>query len=359
MITNLTKINQFLSTALSGGNFLPRVYEDAKKLHKGKIKVYKTTRNGQLIRVKADRIKKLLKSKRDEFGLRLCLLPNCSAFHIKLQSYNPLLLAFGIISRYGSQRKIVTYKNRSANRYLLYQYYRLYKSYTNKQGELYFKITTQLQILSKSYMVAVLHYKDKNLYRKYRQDKLQRLIKEITTIRGMLMPPHVLRAYRSGRLTGDNLMRHYINYKRVYLSKGTTWRPLGVPNISWRIFNSMLLIPLTGYIPVSNNQQGFVPYRGTLTAWHEVVTKVLPSRNILEIDFEGYFPSITSDYVSESLEKLELPVPPYIIKYLENMNYSRPHLTFNEKKDHTGILLPDFLHGYDFAYSLKEDYVKR
>jgi len=96
----------------------------------------------------------------------------------------------------------------------------------------------------------------------------------------------------------------------------------------------MLLHPLTGYFTVSNSQHGFVPHRGTLTAWRILLDKILDSRNILELDFEGFYPSITSDMVLEGCLQLKRRCPSEVLHFYKEMSDSKPRLTFDADQDH-------------------------
>jgi len=104
----------------------------------------------------------------------------------------------------------------------------------------------------------------------------------------------------------------------------------------------MLLVPLTHYFEIGASQHGFVPQRGTLTAWKTLMSEVIPSRNILEIDFEGYFPSIQPDMVSKCM--VDHQVPSWVIEFYYLLNGSKPVQSFT-LKDHTAesVKLPDFL----------------
>jgi len=49
------------------------------------------------------------------------------------------------------------------------------------------------------------------------------------------------------------------------------------------------------------SQHGFIPGRGTLTAWIEIVRKVIKSRFIFETDLKQFFPSISVELIERKL----------------------------------------------------------
>jgi hypothetical protein len=102
---------------------------------------------------------------------------------------------------------------------------------------------------------------------------------------------------------------------------------LGVPTIAWRIYLSMLLLPLNGFYDIDENQHGFQPGKGTLTAWRDLLPNLLKTRNVLEVDFEACFPSITAKMSQIALSranKTGLIMPPEFTKYFFALNCSKP-----------------------------------
>lgn len=77
--------------------------------------------------------------------------------------------------------------------------------------------------------------------------------------------------------------------------------------------NNILLVFLSPYI--SSSQHGFLPGRGTATAWYQIYSEVLSSDNIFEFDLRKYFDSINLDYLSDMLLKIGMD-PKYVEAYV-------------------------------------------
>jgi hypothetical protein len=148
------------------------------------------------------------------------------------------------------------------------------------------------------------------------------LLKEVNKMRGCITSKDSFQAtLRKGYLsktTFNPLLKHH----RAYLPKGDTYRPLGVPTLTWRIYTNLWLTMLNGFYTVHSYQQGFVPHRGTLTAWKKVSHHVLDSSNIYEVDFKGFFPSIKPSLVSLFLNSKGCPK--YLTDYLLDLGTSYP-----------------------------------
>jgi hypothetical protein len=55
------------------------------------------------------------------------------------------------------------------------------------------------------------------------------------------------------------------------------------------------------------NQHGFVPGRGTMTAWKTIINEVIKAKDIYEIDLKRAFDSVSLSYIAKTLHKYGLP----------------------------------------------------
>jgi len=129
-----------------------------------------------------------------------------------------------------------------------------------------------------------------------------------------------------------------LKYKRVYIPKekpdGTkTWRPLGVPTKEWRLvlhmWTNFMQIMLEKHMLKS--QHGFIPGRGTMSAWQEILNKVITKNYIYECDLKQFFPSVSVLKVVEVLN--ENKFLNFIKGYIINITKACPELPKEEWLD--------------------------
>lgn len=184
-------------------------------------------------------------------NITILRLPNISEFEINLGTFDPLMLANGILQRIKPEMNFQTYRNGKCNRYLLYITWKLLKLHETDK-ELYWHFAYSLLSSSNAYLIACMWQIDKNLYRKLNTKEMLKLLREVNLLRGNKM---------------NTFMGVIMELRRVYIEKGaSSFRPLGVPKLSWRIYLNMLLHVLVIACPIAGTQHGFVPGRGTMTA---------------------------------------------------------------------------------------------
>jgi hypothetical protein len=80
------------------------------------------------------------------------------------------------------------------------------------------------------------------------------------------------------------------------------------------------------------SQHGFVPGRGTLSAWKEIMTKVINKPYIYECDLKQFFPSVNVSKLGKLLET-DLKLPLTVSTGLFELNSSLPILPKDVKLD--------------------------
>lgn len=243
-------------------------------------------------------------------------VPDVASFKIELRPIHGLFALFGIEKKYPPKITILPLNNSGINRYLEHQIIRL-KSSRGKPS-LYWAIAKILMKRSNSFRVCAVHHVFKNWYRNYPLGFI------INTNR------------KVSKLINQGIDE--MDYKRVYIPKGEKgYRPLGVPKPEWRLYLHMYSNFLTYFLePNLKHQHGFLPGRGTLTAWKEIMTRGLTRLNFIkEWDFKNYFNSIHSNRITEEL--LKYGVPKGIAYFLENVNRSQIKLTKEDKVDESPV----------------------
>lgn len=185
-------------------------------------------------------------------GTAIRKLPNCRDFEIELQGMKPLAELFGIELKETPIIRIEPWMNRSMNKYLENEVRVLLKfrpkSWEDLGDPVRFWGTAKRLMKSDTYLVASLA---RVLPNWHRDQALTRIVGFLMEIKKLV-------------LEGSSAL----DYKRVYIPKGETWRPLGVPTIPWRVYlhmwNNIFSIYLEKLLP--EDQHGFRPGRGTLTA---------------------------------------------------------------------------------------------
>jgi hypothetical protein len=88
----------------------------------------------------------------------------------------------------------------------------------------------------------------------------------------------------------------------------------------------MWLMPMMGYTSnrIPNHFHGFIPNRGTATAWKSILNSVVGFTNIYEIDFRSFFPSVKTDMLGYFMNSV-WHLPPQAAFFFYQMNNSLPN----------------------------------
>lgn len=69
--------------------------------------------------------------------------------------------------------------------------------------------------------------------------------------------------------------------------------------------NNMLILWFEDFILPS--QHAYLPGRGTITAWRQVITEVIKAKNIYETDLKGFFDNISVHKINNVLRQGNVP----------------------------------------------------
>jgi len=217
-------------------------------------------------------------------------IPNVKSFQINLNILNPLLELLEIKKKLNPQLKFTAYDNKRINRFIEHSVINLNK--LKSDPERYFKYANLLLKRSNCFRVLAFNHVLQNWHRKYPLD-------------------FVLNCnYQVSRIINKNKLEPKIIRKYINKPDSDKKRPLGIPSIPWRIVLHMHQNFLTYYVmnELSPNQHGFLPTRGTLSAWKAMIeNKLIEKKWIYEYDFTNYFGSIFPKYIKEQLQKFRIP----------------------------------------------------
>jgi len=102
----------------------------------------------------------------------------------------------------------------------------------------------------------------------------------------------------------------YLVVRKVEIPKSDgSMRPLGVPNLAFRIYMNMQYTLLSIWIRdmQSSWQHGFRPWHGVGTAWADVLHNVVDSKFIYEFDLRKFFDSIDHKALKMAMEEYGVP----------------------------------------------------
>jgi hypothetical protein len=240
-------------------------------------------------------------------------IPNIRDLRVRLGKLDETLLKHGLKKRKGTKLEFEKWHNRPQNRYLEWSSIRLNRSVHNPRK--FWRIGEYLLRRSTTYGMSCLYKVMPNWPRKV----------GLTTVKKIWTEYESIRKERGYKL---------IDLKRIYVPKdGGKWRPIGSPTISWRMYlcGWGWLLSIYLYDHISRHQHGFIPNRGTLTAWSDVMSKVEKCQGIWEYDLKQCFEQIKIGKIISLLREIGMPEP--LLQELHTLNSSYPKLPKEEKVD--------------------------
>jgi len=244
-------------------------------------------------------------------------IPNIKDLQINLGSYNGIFKLLGMNIRENTRLKFTKLHADRMNRFMIYQMWKL-SAYREKDPEKFFRISMSLIKRSVSFRVSAINHVFFGWYKKYPLWVILRINKKL-----------------------DKILRDQtalLDFERVYIPKGgkDKVRPLGVPAPEWRLYLHMVNNFMHWYMRdyMLPTQHGFMPGRGSLTAWKDIFTKGWIFRDyIYECDLKQFFPSVKLSKISEVL--LANKVPEWVVNYLHKLNSVLPKLSEKLSSDLT------------------------
>lgn len=238
-------------------------------------------------------------------------IPNVKSFSVNLGNWDFLFALFGIKKRLPATLEIVRYINKPMNRYAEHQIIRLNKARGNPR--LYWLMAKILMKRSNVFRVMAINHVFTTWYRNYPLGFILNVNRKVS------------------KLVNKGLST--LEYSRKYIPKGEDdFRPLGIPTPEWRLLLHMHSNFLIYFIKDLECQHGFLPSKGTLTAWKDIfLKKLLDKPYIKEYDFKSFFDKVHSNRITEIL--LNMGVPKEEVYFLENINRSEVKLPSEEKLD--------------------------
>jgi len=233
---------------------------------------------------------------------------------IKISNYNntgnnyldQILLYRSSIQMFGTEYESCV----KANKYLNKQYRRLAKALYSGNKIKYTKIFLLLMERSDNFLLAIFVNKIKFYTNNYSVNKVYHLKNQIRNI--------------------IKKNKNNLKFKRVFLKEYDSdgnfkkYRPLGVPDIKWRVIAAMYEMYLVNLLKPTwrENQYACMPKTGVVDAWIEILRNLHIYKGIIGIDLAKFFDTVYLWEVDRVLKKKG--IPDEMLKRISEMNSRAP-----------------------------------
>ena len=256
-----------------------------------------------------------------DLGIGLKLLPDVRWFRVETNLPDELFEAFDVKRKEPAKLELQPFTNKKINRYVVWQFIRL-RDYRKKGRKFnpvaYWRVGWRL-MRSRSFQVMALNSILNGWYKKYPYFQILKIMDEVDTI--------------------VRKKKTWMEFARVYIPKSNNkWRPLGCPTPAWRIFLHMytLLLQMAINPWIKPNQHAYVPGRGVLTAWQQIVRLLGKGRDIYEFDLKGFFDNVNTKAVLDHLHQ-DFAYPYDEQVWAAQLFRSTPKLPKEELLDETAV----------------------
>lgn len=232
-------------------------------------------------------------------------IPSVSQFKVITGAVNELLQDININLKLPPKLIITKTKIDRANRYMEHQILRIRKAIGDENPQLAWVIAVSCIERSISFRASAMNYVLRGWFFKIPLWELTKIVRRVETI--------VRQKYTK------------MDFHRVYIPKANgKIRPLGVPTKEWRVvlhmINNMNQILTEKHI--GEHQHGFVPGRGTMTAWMDILKNVINSKYIYETDLKGFFDNISTATINKFSGDFD--IAPILKMWMFKINQSKP-----------------------------------